>query len=114
MMVFLFCVSGISMIIEIVFENCFMYVEEFCCMNGDIKIEGCFVIINGFVQFQGVEVVVIDLCVGVVLIFVGLVVEGYICVIELKYLDCGYVDFYKKFVVIGVDIECVNDEFVFE
>lgn len=48
-MVLLLVVEGISMIIEIVFENCFMYVEEFCCMNVDIKIEGCFVIINGFI-----------------------------------------------------------------
>lgn len=44
------------------------------------------------------------------LILVGFVVDGYMCVMELKYFDCGYVNFYNKLVVLGVDIECVNDE----
>lgn len=40
---------------------------------------------------------VIDLWVVVVLILVGLCVNGIICVFNLKYLDCGYYEFYKKF-----------------
>lgn len=42
--------EGISIMIEIVFENCFMYVEEMCRMNVDMKIEGYFVIIFGLVK----------------------------------------------------------------
>lgn len=38
----------------------------------------------------------IDLRVVVVLILVGLVVDGKISVIELMYLDRGYVDLYGK------------------
>lgn len=38
----------------------------------------------------------IDLRVVVVLILVGLVVDGKISVIELNYLDRGYVDLYGK------------------
>lgn len=79
MMALLLRASGTSMITETVFENRFMHAEEFRRMNGDIKIEGRSVIINGPVQLQGAEVAATDLRAGAALILAGLVAEGHTC-----------------------------------
>lgn len=46
-MVLLLMVNGYKVVIEIVFENCFMYVVEFKCMNVNINVEGCSVKFEG-------------------------------------------------------------------
>ncbi len=110
MMASLLRASGTSMITETVFENRFMHAEEFRRMNGDIKIEGRSVIINGPVQSQGAEVAATDLRAGAALILAGLVAEGHTRVTELKHLDRGYVNFHQKLAALGADIERVVDE----
>lgn len=110
MMALLMRANGTSMITETVFENRFMHAEEFRRMNGDIKIEGRSVIINGPVQLQGAEVVATDLRAGAALVLAGLVADGHTRVTELKHLDRGYVNFHQKLANLGADIERVNDE----
>ncbi|KAA6451012.1 UDP-N-acetylglucosamine 1-carboxyvinyltransferase [Bacillus swezeyi] len=110
MMALLMRANGTSMITETVFENRFMHAEEFRRMNGDIKIEGRSVIINGPVQLQGAEVAATDLRAGAALILAGLVADGHTRVTELKHLDRGYVNFHQKLAGLGADIERVNDE----
>ena len=87
-----------------------MHAEEFRRMNGDIKIEGRSVIINGPVQLQGAEVAATDLRAGAALVLAGLVAEGHTRVTELKHIDRGYVNFHQKLAAIGADIERVKDE----
>jgi len=110
MMALLLCANGTSMITETVFENRFMHVEEFRRMNGDIKIEGRSVIINGPVKLQGAEVAATDLRAGAALILAGLCAEGHTRVTELKHLDRGYVGFHDKLASIGADIERVKED----
>jgi UDP-N-acetylglucosamine 1-carboxyvinyltransferase len=98
------------MITETVFENRFMHVEEFRRMNGEIKIEGRSVIINGPANMQGAEVAATDLRAGAALVLAGLVSEGYTRVTELKHVDRGYVDFHGKLASIGADIERITEE----
>lgn len=109
MMALLLRAKGTSMITETVFENRFMHVEEFRRMNGNIKIEGRSVIINGPTELQGAEVSATDLRAAAALILSGLVAEGYTRVTELKHLDRGYVDFHLKLASLGADIERVTD-----
>lgn len=110
MMALLLRAEGTSMITETVFENRFMHVEEFRRMNGDIKIEGRSVIINGPVNMQGAEVAATDLRAGAALVLAGLVADGYTRVTELKHVDRGYVDFHGKLAGIGADIERITEE----
>jgi len=109
MMALLLRAKGTSMITETVFENRFMHVEEFRRMNGDIKIEGRSVIINGESQLQGAEVAATDLRAAAALILSGLVADGYTRVTELKHLDRGYVNFHEKLAALGADIERINE-----
>lgn len=110
MMALLLQADGTSMITETVFENRFMHVEEFGCMNADIKIEGRSVIMNGPNSLQGAEVAATDLRAAAALILAGLVSEGYTRVTELKHLDRGYVNFHKKLAALGATIERVNEK----
>lgn len=110
MMALLLRAQGTSMITETVFENRFMHVEEFRRMNGDIKIEGRSVIINGMSDMQGAEVAATDLRAAAALILAGLVAEGHTRVTELKHLDRGYVDFHGKLAGLGADIERVKED----
>jgi UDP-N-acetylglucosamine 1-carboxyvinyltransferase len=108
MMALLLKAEGTSMITETVFENRFMHVEEFRRMNGDIKIEGRSVVMNGPSTLQGAEVAATDLRAGAALILAGLVADGHTRVTELKHLDRGYVNFHQKLAAIGADIERVT------
>ncbi|MRX74134.1 UDP-N-acetylglucosamine 1-carboxyvinyltransferase [Bacillus lacus] len=110
MMALLLRANGTSMITETVFENRFMHAEEFRRMNGDIKIEGRSVIMNGPIELQGAEVAATDLRAGAALILAGLAAEGYTRVTELKHLDRGYVNFHGKLAAIGADVERVKEE----
>ncbi|MCC3356213.1 UDP-N-acetylglucosamine 1-carboxyvinyltransferase [Bacillus sp. REN16] len=110
MMALLLRAQGTSMITETVFENRFMHVEEFRRMNGEIKIEGRSVIINGESQLQGAEVAATDLRAAAALILSGLVADGYTRVTELKHLDRGYVNFHNKLAALGADIERITEE----
>ncbi|MED4403897.1 UDP-N-acetylglucosamine 1-carboxyvinyltransferase [Metabacillus fastidiosus] len=109
MMALLLCASGTSVITETVFENRFMHVEEFRRMNGNIKIEGRSVIINGPGKLQGAEVAATDLRAGAALVLAGLCADGHTRVTELKHLDRGYVDFHQKLAGLGADIERVHE-----
>ncbi|MGD6816565.1 UDP-N-acetylglucosamine 1-carboxyvinyltransferase [Metabacillus sp. 113a] len=108
MMALLLQAKGTSMITETVFENRFMHVEEFRRMNGEIKIEGRSVIIEGPGALQGAEVAATDLRAGAALVLAGLVSEGYTRVTELKHIDRGYVNFHGKLAGIGADIERIS------
>ena len=110
MMALLLRAKGTSMITETVFENRFMHVEEFRRMNGDVKIEGRSVIMNGPTNLQGAEVAATDLRAAAALILSGLVAEGITRVTELKHLDRGYVNFHEKLAALGADIERVTEE----
>lgn len=47
-----------------------------------------------------------DLCVGVCLVVVGLMVDGVMEIMGLEYIDWGYSSFEKKFEGFGVIIWC--------
>jgi len=110
MMALLLRAKGTSMITETVFENRFMHVEEFRRMNGDVKIEGRSVVMNGSTNLQGAEVAATDLRAAAALILSGLVADGITRVTELKHLDRGYVNFHEKLAALGADIERITEE----
>ncbi|AYC28840.1 UDP-N-acetylglucosamine 1-carboxyvinyltransferase [Paenisporosarcina cavernae] len=110
MMALMLTATGTGVLTETVFENRFMHVEEFRRMNGNVKIEGRSVIMNGPSNLQGAEVAATDLRAAAALILAGLASEGVTRVTELYHLDRGYVDFHLKLAALGADIERVSTE----
>lgn len=110
MMALMLTATGSGMLTETVFENRFMHVEEFRRMNGNVKIEGRSVIMQGPSELQGAEVAATDLRAAAALILAGLASEGVTRVTELYHLDRGYVNFHLKLQALGADIERVSSE----
>lgn len=108
MMALMLTATGTGVLTETVFENRFMHVEEFRRMNGQVKIEGRSVVLEGPSSLQGAEVAATDLRAAAALILAGLAAKGITRVTELTHLDRGYVDFHKKLEALGADIERVN------
>lgn len=110
MMSLMLTATGTGIVTETVFENRFMHVEEFRRMNGNVKIEGRSVIMQGPSMLQGAEVAATDLRAAAALILAGLASEGITRVTELYHLDRGYVNFHLKLAALGADIERINTE----
>jgi len=104
MMSLLATVPGTSVMVETIFENRFMHVQELRRMGADIKIEGRVAIIKGS-QFEGASVESTDLRAGAALILAGLAARGETQITKLEHIDRGYEKIHEKLKTLGADIE---------
>ena len=96
--------KGTSVVIETVFENRFMHVDEFKRMGANIKIDGKSAIIEGVNSLTGAPVKATDLRAGAALVLVGLVAEGKTEISEIHHIDRGYDNIEEKFQKLGAKI----------
>ncbi|WP_026895770.1 UDP-N-acetylglucosamine 1-carboxyvinyltransferase [Clostridiisalibacter paucivorans] len=96
--------EGTSVIIETVFENRFMHVNELRRMGMDIKIDGRSAIIQGRNNLLGAPVKATDLRAGAALILMGLVSEGITEINDIYHIDRGYTDIEDKLSRLGAKI----------
>ena len=96
--------EGSSVVIETVFENRFMHVDELKRMGADIKIDGKSAIIRGIDNLTGAQVKASDLRAGAALIIAGLVAEGKTEIDNIYHIDRGYVDIEDRFIKLGARI----------
>lgn len=104
-MAYLCTAKGISMVIETVFENRFMHVQELKRMGAKIKIEGRSTVIEGADKLSGAPVKATDLRAGAALILAGLAAEGTTQVMNTYHIDRGYVDIVEKLKGLGARIK---------
>lgn len=96
--------SGTSVVIETVFENRFMHVDELNKMGADIKINDRSAIINGVSKLKGALVKASDLRAGAALVLAGLVAEGVTEIENIYHIDRGYDGIEEKFSNLGAII----------
>lgn len=101
--------QGTGVVIETVFENRFMHVNEFNRMGANIKIDGRSAVVNGVDSLVGADVTATDLRAGAALILCGLIADGTTNIGEIYHIQRGYVDIDKKFRNLGGDVEIVED-----
>ncbi len=101
--------DGTGVVIETVFENRFMHVNEFNRMGANIKIDGRSAVVNGVDSLVGAEVTATDLRAGAALILCGLIADGTTNINEIYHIQRGYVDIDKKFRALGGDVRIVED-----
>ncbi|MBC2575086.1 UDP-N-acetylglucosamine 1-carboxyvinyltransferase [Peptostreptococcus canis] len=101
--------DGTGVVIETVFENRFMHVNEFNRMGANIKIDGRSAVVNGVDKLVGADVTATDLRAGAALILCGLIADGITNVGEIYHIQRGYVDIDKKLRALGGDVEIVED-----
>lgn len=96
-------VFGISVIQDLVYFDCLIYVVELYCMGVIIIVSGYIQVIQGGILYV-VFVKVVDLCVGVVLFIVGLICEGEMVIDGVQYFNWGYECFVECLCGIGGEV----------
>ena len=97
--------KGKSRVVESVFENRFMHVQELIRMGADIDINGNTAIINGVKGLTGAPVMATDLRASASLILAGLVANGETIVDRIYHIDRGYECIEEKLTKIGASIK---------
>lgn len=110
MTVILSMANGTSTVIETIFENRFMYVDELTKMGAKIKVEGNIAVIEGVSKLTGASLNAHDLRAGAALVLAGLAAEGYTTVEDIHFIQRGYEAFEEKLAKLGGKIEKVNSE----
>ncbi|HHY80561.1 UDP-N-acetylglucosamine 1-carboxyvinyltransferase [Thermoanaerobacter thermohydrosulfuricus] len=104
MMAMMTVAKGTSVIIETVFENRFMHVDELKRMGANIKIEGRSAVVTGVDHLTGAEVKATDLRAGAALVLAGLIAEGKTEINDIYHIDRGYVKMEEKLKNLGAII----------
>ncbi|MES0327120.1 MAG: UDP-N-acetylglucosamine 1-carboxyvinyltransferase [Gammaproteobacteria bacterium] len=97
--------EGTSTVVETVFENRFMHVQELQRMGADIEVEGNTAIIRGVEKLSGAPVMATDLRASASLILAGLVAEGETEVQRIYHIDRGYEIIEEKLALLGAKIQ---------
>jgi UDP-N-acetylglucosamine 1-carboxyvinyltransferase len=100
--------EGTAMIVETIFENRFMHVQELVRLGACIEIEGNAAIVHGVPKLTGAGVMATDLRASASLVIAGLVAEGETTIDRIYHLDRGYEHIEQKLSQLGARIRRVN------
>lgn len=103
------CVAnGKASVIEDVFENRFMHVQELKTMGADLRLEGNTVFSNGVAGLNGAVVMATDLRASASLVLAGLVATGETIIKHIYHVDRGYERIEEKLTQLGAKIRRVS------
>jgi len=96
--------DGTGTVIETVFENRFMHVQELQRMGAELSVEGNTAIIRGVKHLAGAPVMATDLRASASLVLAGLVADGVTVVDRIYHIDRGYECIEEKLCQLGAEI----------
>ena len=96
--------KGKSKVVESVFENRFMHVQELNRMGCDITVKGSNAFVKGVDSLNGAPVMATDLRASASLILAGLCANGETIVDRIYHIDRGYERIEEKLSYLGADI----------
>jgi UDP-N-acetylglucosamine 1-carboxyvinyltransferase len=103
------CIAeGSSSVIETIFENRFMHVQEMNRLGAAITIEGHTAIINGVDKLVGAPVMATDLRASASLVIAALAADGETLIDRIYHLDRGYDRMEVKLSAVGAHIQRVK------
>jgi UDP-N-acetylglucosamine 1-carboxyvinyltransferase len=103
------CISqGSATVIETIFENRFMHVNEMVRLGANIVIDGKVALVEGVEKLSAATVMATDLRASASLVIAGLVAEGETVVDRIYHLDRGYDQMEAKLRALGADIERIK------
>jgi UDP-N-acetylglucosamine 1-carboxyvinyltransferase len=100
--------KGASRVVETVFENRFMHVQELVRMGADIAIDGHTAVVRGVSGLSAAPVMATDLRASASLVLAGLRAEGATVVHRVYHLDRGYESLEKKLQALGAQIRRIK------
>jgi UDP-N-acetylglucosamine 1-carboxyvinyltransferase len=99
--------NGVGRVIENIFENRFMHVDEMLRMGADIEVTGNTAIVRGCKSLKGAQVMATDLRASASLVLSALVAEGDTKIDRIYHIDRGYECIEEKFGSLGAKISRV-------
>ncbi len=96
--------EGVGHVVETIFENRFLHVQEMQRMGADIILEGNTAIITGKEHLKGAPVMATDLRASASLVLAGLVAEGETMIDRIYHIDRGYEVIEEKLSQLGARI----------
>jgi UDP-N-acetylglucosamine 1-carboxyvinyltransferase len=103
--------EGTSTVIENIFENRFMHVQELIRMGANITISGRAATVRGKTPLQSAAVMCSDLRASASLVLAALVADGETILDRVYHLDRGYEHFEEKLRGVGAQIRRMGDVF---
>jgi len=99
--------EGTGTIVETIFENRFMHVQELQRMGANIEVEGNTAIVRGVEELNAAPIMATDLRASASLILAGLVAKGETEVLRIYHIDRGYELIEEKLSYLGAEINRV-------
>ncbi len=96
--------NGVATIVETIFENRFMHMDEMRRLGADIRIEGNTAIIRGSTTLTAAPVMATDLRASASLVLAALVAEGCTRIERIYHIDRGYERIEAKLQGLGAEI----------
>jgi UDP-N-acetylglucosamine 1-carboxyvinyltransferase len=96
--------EGVSTIVETIFENRFMHMDEMRRLGADIRIEGNTAIVRGATGLTAAPVMATDLRASASLVLAALVAEGCTRIERIYHIDRGYERIESKLQGLGAEI----------
>lgn len=100
--------EGSAMMVETIFENRFMHVQELRRLGAQIDIEGNTALVRGTPKLEGATVMATDLRASASLVIAGLVAEGETVIDRIYHLDRGYEHIETKLAQLGANIQRIK------
>ncbi|MBI5919101.1 MAG: UDP-N-acetylglucosamine 1-carboxyvinyltransferase [Nitrosomonadales bacterium] len=99
------CVAaGSAMVVETIFENRFMHVQELRRLGAQIDVEGNTALVRGVERLEGAAVMATDLRASASLVIAALVAQGETVIDRIYHLDRGYEHIEHKLGQLGANI----------
>ncbi|OGS99335.1 MAG: UDP-N-acetylglucosamine 1-carboxyvinyltransferase [Gallionellales bacterium RIFCSPLOWO2_12_FULL_59_22] len=103
------CIAeGSAMVVETIFENRFMHVQELRRLGAQIDVEGNTAVVSGRAHLEGAAIMATDLRASACLVIAGLVAQGETVIDRIYHLDRGYEHIEAKLSQLGANIRRVK------
>ncbi|WP_440130244.1 UDP-N-acetylglucosamine 1-carboxyvinyltransferase [Trinickia symbiotica] len=96
--------EGAAQVVETIFENRFMHVQELNRLGANISVDGNTALVAGVPKLSGATVMATDLRASASLVIAGLVADGETLVDRIYHLDRGYDRMEEKLTKIGAHV----------
>ena len=100
--------DGTAQVVETIFENRFMHVQEMNRLGANITIDGNTALVQGVASLSGATVMATDLRASASLVIAALVAQGDTTIDRIYHLDRGYESIEQKLSRLGACISRVH------
>ncbi|MFM0138908.1 UDP-N-acetylglucosamine 1-carboxyvinyltransferase [Caballeronia grimmiae] len=100
--------NGTSQVVETIFENRFMHVQELNRLGASITIDGKTALVAGVEQLSGAKVMATDLRASASLVIAAMCADGETLIDRIYHLDRGYDRMESKLTAVGANVRRIK------